>query len=166
MTPSDALTTLIRPTLAKVGPPFESPDAECLLLAIGLQESGFLTRRQQPGPAHGFWQFETEAVNEFVRNGDERLQQAAWDTGVPNRMADLYQAILSQDGDAAACLMARDLLWHDPHTLPHVGDQHASWWYYLRNWRPGKPSLTRWQDFSYPQALKAMKPSNGQSSDS
>ena len=36
----------------------DSPEAELLLLAIALQESGCTHRAQIKGPARGYWQFE------------------------------------------------------------------------------------------------------------
>jgi hypothetical protein len=61
----------IDPALALLPPAMDSPEARCLLLAIGAQESGFRDRRQiiqvkrggklvavAEGPAKSFWQGE------------------------------------------------------------------------------------------------------------
>jgi len=143
---------LVHSTLETLGAPFAGRDAECILLAIGLQESAFLTRRQDHGPAHGFWQFETEAVKDFVDNGEERLQQAVINTGLRLVSAELYTGITTADGDQAACIMARDLIFRDPAALPNIGDLNHAWHYYIRNWRPGKPSFNRWEH-SYARAV-------------
>jgi hypothetical protein len=54
----------ILPAAFDVLPPaMNTPPARAMLLAIGLQESRFMFRRQQNyGPARGFWQFEKAGV--------------------------------------------------------------------------------------------------------
>ncbi len=39
-------------------------------------------------------------------------------------------------------VFARLLLWTDAKPLPAIGDEQGAWDYYLRNWRPGKPTRT------------------------
>ncbi len=48
----------LRPAMALLPARMNTPAADCMLLAIGLQESRFVHRRQIGGPARGFWQFE------------------------------------------------------------------------------------------------------------
>ncbi len=48
----------LRPAMALLPARMDTSEARCMLLAIGLQESRFVHRRQIGGPARGFWQFE------------------------------------------------------------------------------------------------------------
>jgi len=52
------IDTGISPALALLPAAMDTQAARVMLLAIGLQESRFLHRRQIGGPARGFWQFE------------------------------------------------------------------------------------------------------------
>ena len=141
---------VIRPALRLLAelsnrPVMEDARAEVMLLAIGLQESNFLHRRQVGGPARGYWQFEKNGgLNGILRHQSTggyaaavleeldigRTLDAAWDA-LP------YSELL-----AAAC--ARLLLYSDPRPLPAVTNATAAWEMYLRNWRPGKPGPNRW----------------------
>ena len=58
MTLEQVMRDAIRPALALLPAAMDTPQARCMLLAIGLQESRFVHRRQIGGPARGFWQFE------------------------------------------------------------------------------------------------------------
>ncbi len=122
------------------------------LLAIGLQESRFLSRRQlnsrgeETGPAHGFWQFEKNGgVAEVLEGAVTRPIL------VPVfkilRYKDLdrtacYHAIIHND--VLACIFARLLLWTVPGALPGPQEAEKGWQQYLRNWRPGKPHRETW----------------------
>ena len=136
-----------------------------LLLAIGLQESRFLHRRQlvgkppEPtGPAKSFWQGERGGgmvqgvrMHEATRDKAKLLYKAR---GVqPNNQA-IWDAI--ENDDVLAAGLARLLLWSDPKALPKLGDVEAAWQLYLRTWRPGKPHRATW-DALYAQALKAVQ---------
>src|SRR5690606_12018619 len=54
--------TLIEAGLALLPEPDSSREARAMLLAIALQESRFMHRRQIGGPARGYWQFEVGGV--------------------------------------------------------------------------------------------------------
>jgi len=160
VTLTDALHTLIRPTLAELGEPYASPEAECLLLAIGVQESGFLGRVQTHGPARGFWQFEIEAVRDFVWHGEEALQLAVSHSGVMLETSVLYTNLAYPQADPAACILARDLLWRGSLSpLPALEDVEEGWFQYLHAWRPGAskiPAHRRWLR-SHALALTTMR---------
>ncbi|WP_199533145.1 hypothetical protein [Thiopseudomonas alkaliphila] len=54
----NVIQTAIDPALALLPARMKSKKAVVMMLAIGLQESRFIHRRQIKGPARGFWQFE------------------------------------------------------------------------------------------------------------
>jgi len=129
--------------------PFEMrrPEAKGMLLAIGLQESRFLYRKQIRGPARGFWQFE--------ENGGVRgvLNHAVTKPLITDVLARLqYSALIDTSyeaiahNDVLACCYARLLLYTHPEALPGVGEQERAWDYYLATWRPGKPHPETWAE--------------------
>lgn len=123
-----------------------SNEATVMLLAIGLQESRFLHRRQlvgsppQPiGPAKSFWQGEKSGgmvrgvrYHEATRDKAKIIYKAR--DVQPNDQA-IWNAI--ENDDVLAAGLARLLLWSDPKALPKLGDVEAAWQLYLRTWRPG-----------------------------
>lgn len=129
-----------------------SDRAKAMLFAIGMQESRFEHRVQIGGPAHGFWQFEQgggikgvlshPASKPFI---DEILAMK----GLDRHAKTSYEAVV--DDDLLAMAFARLLLYTDPRPLPGRGEYDASWDYYYRNWRPGKPHRQTWDAF-YDQA--------------
>jgi hypothetical protein len=123
----------------------DTPAARVMLLAIGLQESRFLHRRQIGGPARGFWQFElgggVRGVLKHVASR-ELAQKVCRDRNVIATESAVYEAL--DDDDVLACCFARLLLWTDPKALPAVGEVDDSWALYLRTWRPGKPHRHTW----------------------
>lgn len=126
-----------------------SEKASALLLAIGLQESGFKYRRQIGGPAHGFWQFETAGVfgvlTHHASSGPAReLLEALRYPTVPATADLIHDAIA--DNDVLACGFARLLLWTLPEPLPGPDDPDQGWICYTRAWRPGKPRPATWAD--------------------
>ena len=52
------LATIIEPALRILPPMMTSDAAKAMLLAIGMQESRLIHRKQIGGPAMGLWQFE------------------------------------------------------------------------------------------------------------
>ncbi len=135
----------LRPAMALLPARMNTPAADCMLLAIGLQESRFVHRRQIGGPARGFWQFENS------RDHLATLCKARSVAGDP----DAIYAALEYD-DVLAAGVARLLLWTDPKALPPVGDTQAAWALYLRTWRPGKPKPDSWGGL-YQQAVTAIR---------
>jgi len=123
-----------------------SAPARAMLLAIGLQESGFKARIQMPrGPAHGWWQFEK---NGGVAGVLEHPLTAPIITPIcdllvyPATTIACYAAIV--DNDVLAACFARLLLWTDPRALPKANESAKGWSIYLAQWRPGKPHRETW----------------------
>lgn len=142
MTLSEIRRSAIEPALLLLPAKMSSPQAECMLLAIGLQESRFVHRRQIKGPARSFWQAELGGgmVHGVLRHRlTGRFAVAACDArGVAPVNEQVYAAIEFDDVLAAA--LARLLLWSDPGRLPLEGDTEGAWQLYLRTWRPGAHS--------------------------
>jgi hypothetical protein len=135
---------------------FNSPEAEVLLLAIGLQESRFEHRQQIGGPARSFWQFERGGgVVGVLRH--EATAKHAHAVCVLRGIAPTPEAVYARmlDDDLLGASFARLLLYSDPRPLPVLGKSAEAWEYYLRTWRPGKPHRKTW-DALYDQALQAV----------
>ena len=163
MTLSDLRGRAIAPALALLPARMSSPEAEVMLLAIGLQESRFQHRRQlvgspprPTGPAKSFWQAELGGgmVTGLLRYHDDRVRDLAVGLcavrGVDPSPREVWDAI--EHDDVLAAGLARLLLWTDPGRLPRLGDADGAWQLYVRTWRPGKPHRSTWVDL-YGQAL-------------
>ena len=117
-----------------------------MLLAIGLQESRFLYRRQIRGPAKGWWQFESGGGVKGVLNHHASAREIERVLGkIHVAKTDVYTAI--EWHDQLATVMARLLLYTDPKPLPAVTDTEGAWALYSRVWRPGKPHPGTWSAF-------------------
>ena len=158
----EVINDAINPALALLPPQMTSDAARVLLLAIGLQESQFLTRVQMAGgPARGWWQFEhgTPATRGGVtgvylhKATAELLNHVCNQRGHAFVVTDIYNALTWDDVLAAA--LARLLMWTDPHPLPT--DSAGGWDMYMRTWRPGKPHPARWPGF-FARAADQVKP--------
>lgn len=142
----------IDPALAALPKHLDSDRARVLLLAIGLQESLLLHRRQLPaGPALGLWQFE---------RGSRRSRGGVWGVYLHHHSHALLHELCRYRGcsldplpihaqlqtdDVLAAGVARLLLYTDPHPLPTVADAEGAWLLYAhRTWRPGKPHPEKW----------------------
>lgn len=142
----------IEPALALLPGAMASREARVLMLAIGLQESRLVARRQlvgsppRPvGPAAGLWQFELAGGTRGVlRHQASRywMHSACAARGVQPDAAALWAAV--QRDDVLAAAAARLLLFTDPKRLPAVGDEAGAWRCYVRTWRPGKPHPATW----------------------
>lgn len=133
---------------------FVSPEAKVLLLAIGLQESGFVDRVQKDnGPAHSFWQEEPNGIKAVMYNSVNKpyLLRACNSMGIAFDWYDIYEEVINND--ELACIVARLILYADPAKLPTVGDSDGAWEYYIANWRPGKPRPQDWPD-NYKAAME------------
>lgn len=158
---------IFKPAYALLPPYMNSTQASALMMAIGLQESKFKYRSQLRigqrhwwewlfGPAKGWPQFETAGVHGVLHHHASRphalhvlnVLQYPEDKGI------IHKAIMHNDV-LAACF-ARLLLWTDPRALPALNDPPQEWWYYyIRNWRPGKPKREPWDDHWF-RAVQAM----------
>lgn len=160
---ANVVETAIKPALSIFPKQLTSPEAVCMLLAIGLQESRFEYRRQLGnGPARGFWQFErgTRASKGGVWGvylhsaSQEHLRNLCRDRDCNYDPHPIWARL--EDDDVLAAGVARLLLLTDPQPLPKIGGEQASWDYYLRNWRPGKPHPKTWPEL-YRLAVAAME---------
>lgn len=131
-----------------------SVNAELMLIAIGLQESGLRARQQyNDGPATGLFQFEIPGVQEVMEDfhATDYVKAACESAGVPFDAVAIHEALKSND--ILAAQLARLLLWINKDALPSIGDVQSAWNYYLNTWYPGKPSFSRWKTMAYPTAL-------------
>ncbi len=126
-----------------------TPAASALLLAIGQQESRFLYRHQEHGPARGFWQFEVSGVRGVMEHRATMtviagaLSALRYDhTAEPSAVHPCLQ-----DNDTLAACFARCLLWTLPAALPERDDPDAGWACYMKAWRPGKAHRESWNVF-------------------
>ena len=156
MTPIQILHGPVKDALAVFPPHMTSNEAHVLLLAIGLQESRFTTRRQIKGPARGFWQFEKNGGVKGVlthASSKEHAEQICDFCLVEPDVGLVYRSLETDDVLAAG--FARLLLYTDPKPLPEVGDFRGAWDYYIRTWRPGEPHRHTW-DQLYAQAMDVL----------
>lgn len=141
MLTTDALEKIVEPTYACLLPGrFASREASVLLLAIGLQESGFQARQPgRDGAGRGYWRMEQRAVHAVLGTESTRLTA---------RAVCLLRALAPTDGDVyrgighddmLAFALARLLLWTEGTKLPSVGDADGAFRAYQRCW-PGATS--------------------------
>lgn len=143
---------VLTPALDLLPRRMDTPAARVMLLAIGLQESQLVHRRQivggRPvGPAKGLWQFERDGGCLGVLGHRMSVDLMRWvclARKVPASRAKLWNALPGDDVLAAAA--ARLLLWTDPSPLPAPSDRDGAWDLYLRVWRPGKPRPQTWAE--------------------
>jgi len=157
MTLKEIIARAFNPALALLPAKMDTPAARVELLAIGLQESRFLHRRQLGGgPARGFWQFERGGGVRGVLThpaSREHAYRICSIRGVEPVAAAVHQAL--EADDVLAAVFARLLLWTDAWRLPAVGDVQGAWDMYIRTWRPGKPHPQTWGGL-YAQAVAAV----------
>jgi hypothetical protein len=161
---SNVMLSAVLPALALMPKHLDSLAARVMLLAIGLQESRFETRRQMgDGPARGFWQFElgTQASHGgvwgiFLHHQTHEQLRLLCHARDCNFDPTQIWAELERD-DVLAAGLARLALLADPHPLPALGDSPAGWDCYLRVWRPGKPKPDSWPGL-YALAMQEVNP--------
>lgn len=152
--------TAINEALALLPKAMDSAKARVIMIAIGLQESRFLHRRQlvgnppkPTGPAAGYWQFERMGgVNGVLqhRATSSLAREVCKSRGVLPTPLAVWEAM--QHDDVLAAAFARLLLYSDPKSLPEIGDVNGAWDLYIRTWRPGKPHRSTF-DALYAQAV-------------
>lgn len=151
MTPAQLLKTAIIPALHALGSAgiADTSSARRMLLAIALQESRLLNRRQvgsdgrETGPATSYWQFEKGGgCRGVLTHGavSKRMRKVCIDFNVEPTEQALWEAMRYQDIVAAAA--ARLLLYTLPGGLPVNAEQ--GWSQYIEAWRPGKPHSATW----------------------
>jgi len=139
---------VILPGLALLPKEMTSPEAVAMLLAIGLQESRFIHRRQIKGPARGFYQFEQNGGVAGVLGHNktkEYIYDALYKLGYDRSIQTSYNA-LARD-DTLATVYARLLLWASQSKLPGQAEVDIAWSQYISAWRPGKPHRETWNAF-------------------
>lgn len=172
---TNILTAAIDPALKRLLPhgiPI-THSARAMLYAIGLQESGMVHRYQllpsgAKGPARGLWQFESglpfrlggvALLLDHEKVGLRIMEELAART--PEYPGDasafgIWKALATDD--ILAAMLARLLLWTDPHKLSEANESSAegAWKTYLRCWRPGKPRPEEWPA-NWSKALDAVR---------
>lgn len=151
MTPSKLLNLGIVPAFIELERQgiTDSLNARRFVLAIALQESSLMHRRQvaadgtENGPAASFWQFEQGGGCKGVL-GHQATSKAMLSIcesfNITPTPAGLWEAMRYNDIVAAAA--ARLLVYTLPKSLPDSSD--SGWMQYLSAWRPGKPHPERW----------------------
>ena len=141
----------LEPALAILPAQMDTPQARLMVLAICLQESGLIHRKQLGnGPARGYPQFELGTrqsrggvwgvyLHDSSRFWLDKLCAAR---GVQFLPDSIWRAMETDDVLAAG--VARLLLFTDPKRLPATDDADGAWGLYLRTWRPGKPRPAEW----------------------
>lgn len=138
----------ISPAMALLPMALDSLAARVLLLAIGQQESRFIYRVQQGGPARGFWQCEQGGGCKGVITNETSTalaRELCIARSVEFTSAGIYAGIVNDDVLAAG--VSRLILFCDPKPLPAADDPAGGWECYLRNWRPGHPRPDSWPDY-------------------
>lgn len=151
----DIRASAVAPALELLPEVMGTPRAEVMLLAIGLQESRLIHRRQIGGPARGFWQFEDGRLSGLaglftLRSTERHMRALCAARKVEFHRTAVYNQL--EHDDVLAAGVARLLLWSDPQALPEIGNAQAAWELYIRTWRPGKPHRGTW-DALYAQAV-------------
>lgn len=155
----DQVQRYIIPAAYSVLPkPMNSPKATAMLLAICLQESKALHRKQlprkaglKPGPARGLWQFERGGATRGVMTHAETrgpLSVALTElryADVLTSSVELHKII--EHNDVVAAVFARLLLWTVPYALPTRDEPGFGWKQYLTGWNPGEPHRETWTNY-------------------
>lgn len=161
MTAADFLSRILVPDLAWLHgllPSIPASKSEvALMCAIPGQESAWQDVRQgDNGIAVGLYQQQANDIADIFGNVTTSAKAVIIATTLmiePNAAA-VYSALLGntklQVGFARLNLLA------DWRPFPAVTDQAGMFKYYLGTWRPGKPSLERW-NVVFPATLAAMK---------
>ena len=138
--------------MALLPPRMDSPAARAMLYTIGMQESRFRHRRQQPGPARGFWQFERAGINGVLTHRATRniIRDVLDALRYKDDVETSYAAI--EHNDLLAACYARCLLWTLPGALPGPDEPDKGWQQYMAAWRPGEPHRQTWNTFFYEAA--------------
>jgi hypothetical protein len=144
MLPATFLQTAVVPALTLLPEPMRAVEAQALLVAIALQESQLLHRRQFGGPAKSYLQFEIAGIEGVLTHEHTwaHARAACLDLDVIPTAPGIYLAIEFQD--TLACVFARLLIWSLPERLPGRTDSKGGWASYVKAWRPGKPRPERW----------------------
>lgn len=145
MSPELFIANALSPALRLLPPPMDTVRARAMLLAICLQESQMMFRRQIGGPANSYLMFEKGGGVVGVLT---HPASAALAKGVCGRLdysptADVvYDAI--EHNDILACVFGRLLLWTLPQVLPDRTEPDKGLAQYHDAWKPGKKHPDKW----------------------
>ncbi|MEO8101930.1 MAG: hypothetical protein ABI790_05355 [Betaproteobacteria bacterium] len=150
MTPQYFLQTALLPALALLPQPMNSVAGRAMVIAICLQESRLIHRRQIGGPARGYAQFEQSGgvigvLTHPATRAPIRAVLGALDYDPASGAKAMHIAI--EHNDILAAAFARLLLFSLPDALPARIDAADGWRQYLKAWRPGKPHRETWDAF-------------------
>ena len=151
------LETSVNQALDLLPEKMRSDKAKVMLLAIGLQESRLVHRKQIGGPAKSYLQFELGGGVKGVMNHKavkSITEDVCSKVSVP--FGGMYIHNAMEFNDVLAFALGRLLLYTDPKSLPEIGDAQGAWDFYQRVWRPGKPHRDTW-DSLYSDAVEAVK---------
>lgn len=143
-------TQIIPAALSLLPAKMNSLQARAMLIAIGLQESGFNARAQGghgtvkgTGPASGFWMFEKAGgVTEVLTDLQEIVAPICRELLYQPTPGVIHPALA--DNWVLAAVFARLLLWKDPRSMPESNNPKKGWAVYRDRWQPGKPGPDRW----------------------
>jgi hypothetical protein len=168
MTAAEFLATTLVPGLAwmttvvgnkpSAGPWQNDARGRLALLAFAGQETGWLNEAQTGGgPGRGPWQVgETTCADVLYNSASEQMVlKLGTAAGVLPTPPTIYAALMAQSATLGVAI-PRMILWCDDAPLAAYGNEDACWTAYLRVWRPGAPSGSRWLNV-FPQALAADK---------
>lgn len=125
----------------------DTPEARAMLVAIALQESVLLDRKQIGGPAKGLWQWEIPQVGLVLEHdvvgplARKVLADLVYPVGDPP-FKHIHNAM--EHNDILQCAFSRLLLWPDAAPLSRREDVQGSLAGYLRVWRPGRGRPEKW----------------------
>jgi len=144
MMPDLFVRSALVPALSLLPPRMDTPSARAMVLAICLQESRLLSRRQVNGPAKGYPQFELAGVEGVLthRATALRARDVCLLLDVGPTAPSVYLALEYQD--VLACCFARLLIWTLPAPLPTRSESELGYGQYLAAWRPGRPRPDAW----------------------
>lgn len=142
---------ILIPALKFLPPQLDSINVRVLLLSIGFQESGFVSRVQVKDDnmqddivGKGFYQFTYIAckdVYEFQTNRFNFLDILN-QLRIQNSARAVHTAI--QFHDILATITARIFLYQSPLSVPCCDDYKSMWYIYKSRWRPGRPRRENW----------------------
>jgi len=146
MTSPEYLRLAVVTALSLLPKKMQSPEAYAMLVAIALQESGGIRRRQVNGPARSFWQFEVGGIRGVLTHPQSKPHIADLLALLSYPVTDdaTVPYIAIEHNDTLAAVFARLLLWTDGDPCPPKAEPEKGWQMYARLWRPGKPRPETW----------------------
>lgn len=153
MTPAEFYHNILSPALDEIehfAPKLpRSRDLEVLMVATAGQESHWTYRSQIPsGMAHGLFQQQLNDIQDIIKNPataalfEEGV--AAYHLGQPTA-EEVFELLEHEAADFFGVFMARLNYWANPHPISPADETVSQYRYYLDTWRPGAPSLARWE---------------------